>query len=162
MTFCYFYLPQTKLRGCNVFTGVCLSTDRQGWVFLVPGAFCRGGYVQGVHMAKRQVLTTTGWVCLLGDYSPTPNGTWDTTDTINKRVVCILLECFLVILCFTRLSETEDDFLASHGVVYRIMWVSSTLTLHGYRYFFYWILGMDICVFLEKNKQISFAMPFNK
>ena len=72
----HIYRTQAKLREGSVFTGVCLST----------GCLSRGGgYVRG-------------WVV------PPPRymGPGILRDTVEKRVVRILLECFLVMRVFSR------------------------------------------------------------
>ena len=71
----YYYRPPTKLWEGNVFTGVCWS-------------FCPKR-VRGTHPPWGRYVW--GWVLVP---SPPPE-TWD-RDMVDKRVVCILLECCLV------------------------------------------------------------------
>ena len=42
---------------------------------------------------------------------------------------------------FKFFSQTEEDFVSSHEIVYRMLWWTTTLTLHTCRYYIYWILG---------------------
>ena len=81
-----FYRPQQKLRERNVFTGVGLSTRGDGGV---------SQHAMGRSLCDQGVVTrgcVTDGVCDQGVYTPglTP------PNTVNKRAVCTLLECFLV------------------------------------------------------------------
>ena len=69
----HFYCPQRKLGEGSVFRGVCLSTG--GVLTLCLGGLCPGG---GGSLSRGSVRETTL-------YS-------------NEQVVCILLECILVVI----------------------------------------------------------------
>ena len=105
------YRPRTKLREGNVFAGVCQSFCPQGvgysWshvlsrgsVSLVPGPFCVGWV--GTHlpdMDQRGVCTHP--LPLLA-----PRGGHH--NTVGKRSVRILLECFLVRISLLSSNMTE-------------------------------------------------------
>ena len=97
-----FYHPQRKSwEGMFSQLSVCLPTDRGGylwshvlslgrWGSLVPGLFW-GGYVGGYVFQEGGYPPPQPW-------DQPPSWSWDTMawDTVGKRAVCILLECFLI------------------------------------------------------------------
>ena len=48
-------------------------------------------------------------------------------------------------------TQTEDNFVSSHGVVYRMLWWTVALTLHACRYYVYWILGTGFVFPFSRN-----------
>ena len=94
----YFYRPQTKFRKVYVFTGVCLSTGG-----CLP--YCMLGYTpQDQRLTGQTPPLSRHPPCPVhaGIHTPCPvhagihpprSACWD---TVNKRAVCIPLECILV------------------------------------------------------------------
>ena len=76
----------------------------------------RGSAPTGVSTSRR-VCIWAGWADPLGlptggSAQPHTRDALDTTDTVNKRVVRILLECILVLSYFT-LTEEEKGILVN-------------------------------------------------
>ena len=110
----YNYRPQTKLREGNVFMDTCLFT--RGWVFLMPCPFF-GGYLwyQVPSRMGGYVVGLGGYVgggyVQGGGYLPLPldMGPGIAQDTVGKRAVRILLECFLVAIAFKIIASNASD-----------------------------------------------------
>ena len=101
VVFLYFYRPQTKLRECNVFTGVCDSVHRGVpapwgvWPRWGEGACSGGVWSQGVMLGPGGCLVGGGF--LLPGVG-VPGG--DPPRWLLLRAVRILLACILVLIYF--------------------------------------------------------------
>ena len=67
------------------------------------------------------------------------------------RITGLFLFIFICLIFSQISSKTEDDFVSSHGIVYRILWWTAALTFHACRYYFYWILGTEFMFLLGRN-----------
>ena len=130
---CFIFIFTGRNEGCEgyVFTGVCLSTGRRrrAWLLgacMVAGGVCAvaGGHVwllggvwlpggmrgKGGHAWQRGVRSEGG---MRGE----GGHVWDTTrygDTINERVVRILLECILVNVKVLNILARPEPGISSH------------------------------------------------
>ena len=96
-----FYRPKTKFGEVNVFSHVSVHI---GWVFLDPCHFfgvSSSGTMSplGVISRERALLTPQTWDLEGWGGGTQPDRHGIQWDTVNKRTVRILLECFLLIGC---------------------------------------------------------------
>ena len=101
LTLLCYYHPKSKLREGNVFTQVCLPTVGQHWE--------GGGSVferRGSTFGGRGLHSEGG-----GFGRPPPPQPGYTLDTVNKRALRILLECFIVLTYAKTLTTTTLPFI---------------------------------------------------